>query len=111
MKADIVFWFLIAVLLIWTTSWFVLLDLLFRSLSRRHPEYFRRLGEPGAFGTPNPFTNRALMQFLYRAEYRKLNDATVTMLCHALIMVFAGYLVVFTGFLALLVSLLFTGGP
>ena len=104
-KADLVFWFLVAVLLLWVTGWFVLLDIFFRTLAHRHPELFRQLGEPRALRDHNPLTSAALMRFLFRGEDRRLDDPSVTMLAHALIIVFAGYMAVFIGFLALLVAL------
>lgn len=82
--------------------WFFLCYRLFNSLETRHPEKYQAMGRPKLF-TNNTFSNNfAFIKFLFKREWRELNDSGLTNLGNAMLAFIVIYLL---GFLSLCISL------
>ncbi len=78
--------------------WFFLCHRLFKILETRHPEKYESMGKPSLIMNNSLSTNITFMKFLFKREWRDIDDQGLTSLSKSMLAFFAVYLV---GFLAL----------
>lgn len=83
--------------------WFFLCHRLFNRLATHHPDKYRAMGEPDLFRNNTGSTNATFLKFLWKREWRQLDDPALAKLGGTMRVFAAFYL---TGFL-----LLFLGAP
>ena len=73
--------------------WLFLCYRLFKILETRHPEKYQSMGQPTLMINNTLLTNIALIKFLFKREWRDLDDSELTTLSKAMLVLFAIYLV------------------
>jgi len=97
-----VFPFLFGVLFCSIFVWFFLCYKLFKILEIRHPEKYENMGRPSLIMNNSLASNITFMKFLFKQEWRALNDTGLAALCTTMLIFFGFYLV---GFLALFLAI------
>jgi len=75
--------------------WFYLCHRLFKILKTRHPEKYASMGSPTLIMNNSLANNIAFMKFLFKREWRSLNDDGLTSLGQGMLVFFCIYLVGF----------------
>ena len=83
--------------------WFVLCIRLFKILETRHPEKYESMGKPSLIMNNSLSSNMTFMKFLFKREWRELEDSGLAMLCKSMLVFFALYTL---GFLILFFSVM-----
>lgn len=96
-----VFPIMFGILLCSVFLWFFLCYRLFKILETRHPEKYESMGKPGLIVNNSLSSNITFMKFLFKREWRDLDDSGLATLNKSMLVFFAIYTV---GFLALLFS-------
>lgn len=94
---PIMFWVLFCSVFVW----FFLCYRLFKILETRHPERYESMGKPSLIMNNSLSSNITFMKFLFKREWRELNDAALTTLGRFMLVFFTIYTV---GFFALFIS-------
>lgn len=81
--------------------WFFLCYRLFKILETRHPEKYESMDRPSLIMNNSLSSNITFMKFLFKREWRELNDSRLAMLGKSMLVFFAIYTV---GFFALFFS-------
>ncbi|WP_432454693.1 hypothetical protein ACRRS0_04260 [Agarivorans sp. QJM3NY_29] len=81
--------------------WFFLCYRLFKILETRHPEKYESMGKPSLIMNNSLSSNITFMKFIFKREWRELNDSGLATLGKFMLVFFAIYIV---GFLTLLFS-------
>lgn len=81
--------------------WFFLCYRLFKILETRHPEKYESMGKPSLIMNNSISSNITFMKFLFRREWRELDDSGLATLGKSMLVFFAIYMV---GFLTLFFS-------
>ncbi len=81
--------------------WFFLCYRLFKILETRHPEKYESMGKPSLIMNNSLSSNITFMKFLFKREWRDLDDSGLATLSKSMLVFFAIYTV---GFLALFFS-------
>lgn len=84
--------------------WFFLCYRLFKILENRHPEKYESMGKPSLIMNNSLSNNIKFMKFLYKREWRELDDSGLATLSKAMLVFFVIYMISFLT-LILLVSL------
>ena len=92
-QAPILFWVLMAMVLIW----FVMIIALFRRLKLRHLDKYTEMGEPSLFWNNSMKTGWATLRFLFRREHKDLRDDSLSLLSDSMLVFFAIYTILFFG--------------
>lgn len=79
--------------------WFFLCYRLFKILETRHPEKYESMGKPSLIMNNSISSNITFMKFLFKREWKELDDTGLELLGRSMLVFIAVYLV---GFLALL---------
>jgi hypothetical protein len=94
-----VFPILFGVLFIAIFVWFFLCNKMFKTLALRHPEKYEAMGKPSLIMNNSLSNNVSFIKFLFKREWRDLNDPSVTSLgkimCVFIMLYLALFLVVF----------------
>lgn len=93
-----VFLIIFIVLLCSIIVWFFLCNRLFKILETRHPEKYESMGKPGLIVNNTPSATLTFMKFLFKREWRDLNDPGLAALGKFMLVFFLIYLI---GFLTL----------
>lgn len=81
--------------------WFFLCYRLFKILETRHPEKYESMGKPSLIMNNSLSSNIKFMKFLFKREWRELDDSGLEKLGISMLVFFVIYMV---GFLTLFVS-------
>ena len=81
--------------------WFFLCYRLFKILETRHPEKYESMGKPGLFMNNSISNNISFGKFLFRGEWRALNDQRLAVLCKFMLVFFVLYCI---GFLSMFIA-------
>lgn len=81
--------------------WFFLCFRLFKILETRHPEKYESMGKPSLIMNNSLSSNITFMKFLFKLEWRELEDSGLAALGKSMLIFFALYLI---GFLTLFIS-------
>ena len=81
--------------------WIFLCNRLFKILETRHPEKYESMGKPGLIANNTMSSNFTFMKFLFKREWRDLDDAGLAVLGKFMLVFFVIYMV---GFLTLFLS-------
>jgi hypothetical protein len=94
-----VFLILFGVLFISVFVWFFLCSKMFKTLALKHPEKYEVMGKPNLIMNNSLSNNISFMKFLFKREWRDLNDKSVASLgkimCVFITLYLALFLVVF----------------
>lgn len=90
-----VFPILFGVLFLSVFVWFFLCYRLFRILETRHPDKYESMGKPGLIMNNSLSTNITFMTFLFKREWRELNDPGLATLSKSMMVFFAMYTIFF----------------
>ncbi len=96
-----VFPFLFGILFCSVLVWFFLCYQLFKILETRHPEKYESMGKPSLIMNNSLSSNITFMKFLFKSEWRELNDNGLALLSKSMLVFFCAYMV---GFLTLFFS-------
>jgi hypothetical protein len=88
--------------------WFGLCMRLFKLLETRHPEKYNAMGRPSLIMNNSLSNNISFMKFLFKQEYRELNDHSIQKLGQVMR---AFSLVYMSGFLFLVIAFLLLATP
>jgi hypothetical protein len=75
--------------------WFFLCYRLFKILETRHPEKYESMGKPSLIMNNSFSSNITFMKFLFKREWRGLDDSGLTILGKSMLVFFAIYMVGF----------------
>ena len=75
--------------------WFFLCYRLFNILETRHPEKYESMGKPSLIMNNSLSGNIAFLKFLFKREWRDLDDSGLAVLSKSMLVFFALYTVVF----------------
>ncbi|RUO38607.1 hypothetical protein CWE13_02880 [Aliidiomarina shirensis] len=75
--------------------WFFLCIRLFKILETRHPEKYESMGKPSLFLNNSISNNITFMKFLFKREWRGLNDPNLALLSNFMLVFFVVYMAVF----------------
>lgn len=78
--------------------WFFLCYRLFKILETRYPEKYQSMGKPSLIMNNSLSSNITFIKFLFKREWRELDDAGLAILGNFMLVFFAVY---FVGFLTL----------
>ncbi|WP_339075312.1 hypothetical protein [Teredinibacter turnerae] len=81
--------------------WFFLCYRLFKILEARHPEKYESMGKPSLIKNNSLSSNITFMKFLFKREWRDLEDSGLATLGISMLVFFAIYVI---GFLTLFFS-------
>ncbi len=81
--------------------WFFLCYRLFKILETRHPEKYEAMGKPSLIMNNNLSSNITFMKFLFKREWRELEDSALSTLGKSMLIFSFMYI---AGFLALFIS-------
>ncbi|MCL1050455.1 hypothetical protein L2755_12565 [Shewanella abyssi] len=93
-----VFPILFGLLFLSVLVWFFLCHRLFKILELRHPEKYESMGKPSLIMNNSISNNMAFMRFLFKSEWRELDDSGVTSLSKGMLVFFLLYSAVFLVF-------------
>lgn len=74
-------------------TWWWLCNRVFRKLENNHPEKYSEIGRPTLRWGGNFKSNWSFVKFLFRSEYRPLNDRSLTRQCGVMKYLLATYCV------------------
>ena len=72
--------YLFSLMFIGVLVWFGLCVKLFNALKERHPETYENMGSPGLFRNNTLSNNISFMRFLFKKEWRTLDDKGISKL-------------------------------
>lgn len=75
--------------------WFFLCYRLFKILETRHPDKYESMGKPSLIMNNSLSTNITSMKFLFKREWRELEDSGLAKLGKSMLAFFAAYMVLF----------------
>jgi hypothetical protein len=104
---ESLYFILFAVLAAMVFVWFGLCIWTFRRLEKSHPEKYLEMGRPSLFLRNNVENNWLFMKFMWRSDYKKLNDPPLTRTCKVMKVCFFIYCMIFVS----MFFLFFTGMP
>ena len=81
--------------------WFFLCNRFFKILETRHPKKYESMGKPGLIAKNTMSSNLTFLKFLFKREWRDLDDAGLAALGEFMLVFFVIYMV---GFLTLFLS-------
>lgn len=81
--------------------WFFMCYRIFKILETRHPEKYESMGKPSLIMNNSISSNLMFMKFLFKREWRTLNDFGLNNLGRSMLVFFGVYL---AGFLVLFLS-------
>jgi hypothetical protein len=90
-----VFLILFGVLFISVFVWFFLCNKMFKKLALKHPEKYEAMGKPSLIMNNSLSNNISFMKFLFKREWRDLNDQSVASLGKIMSVFIALYLALF----------------
>ncbi len=77
-----------------TLYWFYLCSKLFEHLKINHPQIYSEIGEPSLFWNSTPSNNNALLKFLLKKEWLKVDDTYLNKTCSIMRLFFIIYSIV-----------------
>lgn len=75
--------------------WFFLCFRLFKILETRHPDKYESMGKPGLAANNSISSNLKFMKFLFKREWRELNDSGLALLGKFMLVFFSIYSIAF----------------
>jgi len=93
-----------AVLFVMALSWLVSLYWLFRHLRIHHAPTYEALGSPTLFWNNSPCLNWVFLKFLFRSQWKTLNDPLLITVCRIMRVFICAYLLLFLALFAAFVA-------
>ena len=77
--------------------WFYLCNRMFKILRKRHPEKYGAMGKPSLIMNNSLSSNISFMKFLFKREWRQLDDESLDSLGKGMLIFFGLYSALFLG--------------